>query len=279
MPADPYPHGLASLSGATLEATLQRRLGGAFSVGALSAAGSAFIKPATISYELDGRARRWDVIEAHESVGIVLYHEDLDAFVLVRQFRPAVYATLLLAGGAGAAAASSSPSPPPPMHAGFTFELCAGLCDKAGKPAAEIAAEEILEECGFVVDAKDVRPLTSSVSSAGTAGALHHLFFARVSDAARAPGGGGGLADTGEAIEVLALPFDRVDGLVMDGGAGRLMMSPGLQFGLVWAARELGAGRLGGRRRRRQEGGGGGGGGEDDGLLTAELNLKPVLPA
>lgn len=34
-----------------------------------------------------GKQRRWDVVESHPSVGIVLYHRDLDAFILVRQFR------------------------------------------------------------------------------------------------------------------------------------------------------------------------------------------------
>ena len=30
------------------------------------------------------------MVEAHSSVGIVLYHKDLDALLFVRQFRPAV---------------------------------------------------------------------------------------------------------------------------------------------------------------------------------------------
>lgn len=270
MPSDPYPHGLKSLGGATLEQVLSSRLGGSLAVGPLPASGSAFIKPASVSYGLDGKTRRWDVIEAHPSVGVILYHDDLDAFVVVRQFRPAVYASLLAAADA---------SSPPPLHAAFTVELCAGLCDKDGKPPQEIAAEEVLEECGFVVQPSAIQPVTSAVSSAGTAGAAHHLFFARVSESMRAVshegghGNGGGLADTGEAIEVLALPFERVDALVLDGA--RLSMSPGLQFGLTWAARELERGRLGGRGR-----GAGGGEKEDgDGLLTAELRLKPVLPA
>lgn len=282
MPAEPYPHGLRSIGGATLEQTLSR-LGASLTVGALPPSGSAFVKPGSVGYELDGRARRWDVIEAHPSVGVVLYHEDMDAFLIVRQFRPAVYAALLAesngnAGNDGGKGAPSpaAPPPPPPLHAAFTYELCAGLCDKAGKPPAEIASEEVLEECGYSVPAHAIRPVTSAVSSAGTAGAAHHLFFARVSEAQRvgADDGGGGLADTGEAIEVLALPFERADDLVLDGA--RLSMSPGLQFGLVWAARELERGGLGGRRRKQQEAADGGDG---DGLLTAELVLKPVLPA
>lgn len=38
-----------------------------------------------------GKQRRWDVVQAMDSVGIILYHKGLDAFIIVRQFRPAVY--------------------------------------------------------------------------------------------------------------------------------------------------------------------------------------------
>lgn len=34
-----------------------------------------------------GKERRWDVVESHASVGVVLYHKDLDAWIIVRQFR------------------------------------------------------------------------------------------------------------------------------------------------------------------------------------------------
>lgn len=42
---------------------------------------------------LAGKPLRWDIIKPLPSVGVVLYHRDLDAWLLVRQFRPAVYAT------------------------------------------------------------------------------------------------------------------------------------------------------------------------------------------
>jgi hypothetical protein len=37
-----------------------------------------------------GQKRRWDMVQSHPSVGVILYHRTLDALVLVRQFRPAV---------------------------------------------------------------------------------------------------------------------------------------------------------------------------------------------
>lgn len=56
---------------------------------------SAFIRPASAMFELGGKKRRWDVIESHASVGVVIYHADMDAFIIVRQFRPPVYAAAL----------------------------------------------------------------------------------------------------------------------------------------------------------------------------------------
>ncbi len=38
-----------------------------------------------------------------------------------------------------------------PAKLGFTLELCAGIVDKK-KTLAEIAAEEVLEECGYKID-------------------------------------------------------------------------------------------------------------------------------
>ena len=37
-----------------------------------------------------GQQRRWDVVRSHSSLGIVLYHTELRAALIVRQFRPAV---------------------------------------------------------------------------------------------------------------------------------------------------------------------------------------------
>ncbi len=50
-------------------------------------------------------------MESHPSVGVVLYHSGLDAFIIVRQFRPAVW----VACSRQAAAAGL---PPPPLEAG-----------------------------------------------------------------------------------------------------------------------------------------------------------------
>ncbi len=55
--------------------------------------------------------------------------------------------------------------------------------------------------------------------------------------------GGGGLADHGEAIEVLALPLESVPAFVMDQQLGK---SAGILFSLTWMQAQLAAnnGRL-----------------------------------
>ena len=78
-----------------------------------------------------GNMRTWDMVKTFPSVACVLHHLDLDAMVLVRQFRPAVYASRALA------------APGVPLSAGFTFELCAGLLDKSGKSVEQTLHEEV----------------------------------------------------------------------------------------------------------------------------------------
>jgi hypothetical protein len=85
---------------------------------------------------------RRDVVDAHDSITVVLYHVDMKSMLLVRQFRPALYASLMRA------AEKEGKSVDVPLVEGFTCELCAGLVDK-DKAMEEIVKEEILEECAL----------------------------------------------------------------------------------------------------------------------------------
>ena len=84
-------------------------------------------------YQTTGKQRRWDAIKSHSSIGVVVYHKDLKQLLIVRQFRPPVYATLRRAAASDA---------PPDLASGFTYELCAGILDK-DKSLEEVACEEI----------------------------------------------------------------------------------------------------------------------------------------
>eukprot|EP00878_Enallax_costatus_P006192 GHUV01006491.1.p1 GENE.GHUV01006491.1~~GHUV01006491.1.p1 ORF type:complete len:285 (+),score=46.58 GHUV01006491.1:220-1074(+) len=251
--ADMYPHGLKSLSPDTAMAKTLARLGSKFEIVPLPG-DSAFVQPASIHYELDGKQRRWDIIKAHSSVACVLYHTDMDAFLVVRQFRPAVYAHRCRE-------AEAAGQPMPDKREGFTIELCAGLIDKA-KTLEQIVVEEIHEEVGYAVSAEEVRKVSKAVAAAGNNGADSRQFYAEINDSRRV-NAGGGLEQSGEAIEVLALPFQSVPAFVTDDSIAK---STGLMFGLFWAYTGLLNGDLKGQQGKV-------------GVETGELHLRSVLPS
>ncbi|DBA77716.1 TPA: Nudix hydrolase 14, chloroplastic [Trebouxia sp. C0005] len=214
-----YKYGLKPVLGeGIMEATL-KRLG---TVDIKEMDKSNFVKPKSVVYELDGKRRRWDMISSHSSVGVIIYHTELDALIVVRQFRPPAYASaMMLAEEAG--------EPKPPLSVGFTYELCAGIVDKK-KSLAQIAAEEVKEECGFEVATEKLQWVTQYVSAVGTGGSRHDMYYAEVDESMRV-GKGGGLENTGERIEVLALPLDESKGFTEDPSYPK---SAGLLFGLMW---------------------------------------------
>ncbi len=50
---------------------------------------------------------------------------------------------------------------------------------------------QVLEEVGYDVKVRDMRPVTMYVSATGVSGAKHHMFYAAVSERTRSNGGGG----------------------------------------------------------------------------------------
>jgi UDP-sugar diphosphatase len=165
-----------------------------------------FIKPARLWYLQDGVRKSWEVVKTHDSVAILLYDESHDAFVLVKQFRPAVYLK---------------------NSDGYTYELCAGLVDKA-KPVETIAAEEVMEECGYAIKTSALERITSFFTAVGFAGGEQTLFFATVNDSMRVDEGGG-IDD--EQIEVVKLPVAEAKKFMFDESKAK---TPGLMFAFLW---------------------------------------------
>ena len=93
------------------------------------------------------------MVAAHSSVGIILYHKRLHSLLVVRQFRPAVYASRWKE-------AREEGRPQPPLSAGFTFELCAGIVDKS-KSLEDIAREEV--QTAFHVQCDSAYPFAAPV--------------------------------------------------------------------------------------------------------------------
>lgn len=98
---------------------------------------SKYIRPFSIVFSQNGMRRKWDCIKAHDSVSILLYHKDKDAFLFVKQFRPSLW--YHETGGDTSKIDENT---------GFSYEFCAGLCDKEGLEPEKVAIEEVLEETG-----------------------------------------------------------------------------------------------------------------------------------
>ena len=49
-----------------------------------------FVKTALAKYEQNGISKTWEVVQAHDSVAVLIYHDEKNVFVFIGQFRPAV---------------------------------------------------------------------------------------------------------------------------------------------------------------------------------------------
>jgi len=165
-----------------------------------------FIKPKLLTFKEDGKKRTWEILEVFDSVAILIYHKKKQAFVLVKQFRPAVYMK---------------------NHDGYTYELCAGIIDK-DKSLKQIAKEEIFEECGYEVDLENIKKITSFYTSVGFAGGKQTLFYCEV-DEANKKGKGGGVDD--ENIQIIYLPIKDAKNFMYD---ETKVKTPGLLFSFMW---------------------------------------------
>ena len=165
-----------------------------------------FVKAQKLIFEKDGRKREWEVVDTHDSVAVLIYHTEKNAFVLVKQFRPAVYLK---------------------NNDGMTVELCAGLVDK-DKSLVQITKEEILEECGYDVSLDDIEKITSFYTAVGFAGGKQTLFFTKVDENMKVTEGGG-IED--EAIEVVYLSVNQAKSLIFD---ETISKTPGLMYAFMW---------------------------------------------
>jgi len=165
-----------------------------------------YIKSALATYRQDGIEKEWEVVEAHDSVAILIYHREKDVFILVSQFRPAVYMN---------------------NRDGRTVELCAGIVDKT-LPLVQIAVEEIEEECGYSVPLEEIERVTAFHTSVGFAGSRQTLYYAEVEEKMKVSEGGG---IEGEVIEVVELPTNELESFIFDESIAK---TPGLMFAFMW---------------------------------------------
>jgi len=165
-----------------------------------------FIHGSLARYRQNGIEKSWEVVKAHDSVAILLYHKEKESFILVKQFRPAVYNS---------------------NQNGMTLELCAGIVDK-NLTLREIAKEEIEEECGYRVPLESISKITSFYTSVGFAGSRQVLYYAQVDEAMRVSKGGG---VDGELIEVVTIPTAEAKEFIYNENIAK---STGLMFAFLW---------------------------------------------
>jgi len=166
-----------------------------------------FIKPIAIEYQLNGIERRWEAVISHDSVAILLYHKERESFVIVKQLRVPVLNANKVNGM---------------MH-----ELCAGIVDK-DISLAQIAQEEVLEECGYDLPLASVQKISSFYTSVGISGAKQTFFYAEIDESMKISEGGG-LSD--EDIEVIYIPLSKAKEFMFDESAQK---TPGLMMAFYW---------------------------------------------
>ncbi|OUR72878.1 NUDIX hydrolase [Arcobacter sp. 31_11_sub10_T18] len=166
-----------------------------------------FVHPVKISYNQNGKDKLWEAVKSFDSVAILIYHEEKDAFLVVKQFRPPVYLN--------------------DTSKVCTYELCAGIVDK-DTTYAIIAQEEIDEECGYKVPIENIEKITSFYTNVGVSGGKQTLYFARINESMKAHEGGG-IHD--EEIETMLLPVSEFREFIYDESKAK---TPGLMFSFFW---------------------------------------------
>ena len=164
-----------------------------------------FISTSLATYKQNEIKKSWEIVQAHDSVSILIYHTEHQKFILVKQFRPAVYVN---------------------NKEGMSIELCAGIVDKE-LTLQEIAQEEIEEECGYDVPLENVEKITSFYTSVGFAGSKQTLYYVEVDASMKVSEGGGVDA---EMIEVVSLSIEDAEKFIYDES---IVKTPGMMFSFM----------------------------------------------
>ncbi|XP_074852476.1 uridine diphosphate glucose pyrophosphatase NUDT14 isoform X2 [Carettochelys insculpta] len=127
---------------------------------------SQYLRPFRLRYRQNGTKKFWDFMRTHDSVSILIFNSSRQCFVVVKQFRPAVYMCEMERHHPQDFQSKDQDSwcpvlDPLPATVGVTYELCAGIVDKPELSLEEIAHKEVLEECGYDIPIANLRRITS----------------------------------------------------------------------------------------------------------------------
>lgn len=142
---------------------------------------------------------------------------------MVKQFRPAVY----LGSIPESDRKESVDTTKYPAELGITLELCAGIVDK-DLTLEEIAAEEVLEECGYKVKPNDLERVSSYRSGVGTTGSVQTSYYCEVTDEMKV-NQGGGVDD--EIIEVIEMSIPEIRKYMAQ---DHILSPPSFLYNICW---------------------------------------------
>ncbi|XP_066468416.1 uridine diphosphate glucose pyrophosphatase NUDT14 [Tiliqua scincoides] len=198
-------------------------------------AASLYLRPLRLRYRQNGVSKTWDFMRTHDSVSILIFNTSRQCFVVVKQFRPAVYMCEMERQYPQDFASNDQESWRPlpthlPASAGVTYELCAGIVDKPGLSLEEIASEEVLEECGYEVPPASLKKVVSYRTGVSVTGTKHTLFYGEVTDEMKISDGGGRPKE-GELIEVVEVPLQDSMSFAFDDSCPKTI---GITFAFMW---------------------------------------------
>lgn len=166
-----------------------------------------------------------DLVKAPDSVAIIVFNKTRNRLVVVKQFRPAVYYGLIHEDFNKTGKVDLEKFPP---KNAITMELCGGKLDKEIS-VADVAREELYEECGYNVPVERMEEVMRYYSGVGSTGSLQILFYCEVTDDEKIHHGGG--VDD-EKIEICELNLDEARDLVKQGTTHTAPTS--FLFGILW---------------------------------------------
>lgn len=125
-----------------------------------------FIKTFGVDYEVNEKINKWEMVERHDSVHVLVHDTSKDELILVKQNRvPALVKTGIAE----------------------VIECCAGIVDKyegenLNTRLRKIAVEEVREEIGYVISTDDLIQYAPILSSVGTSGSSVYLFSCKIDE-------------------------------------------------------------------------------------------------
>ncbi|XP_068157227.1 uridine diphosphate glucose pyrophosphatase NUDT14-like [Drosophila tropicalis] len=188
---------------------------------------SKYLLPCRLNYIENGQEKHRDVVQIKDAVMVLLYNKSRNKLVFVRQFRAAVYHGVMMGNKLKVPEGEVDLQKFSP-DLGVTLELCAGLVDK-DMSLEEIAREEVLEECGYNVDAASMQLVYKYRSGVGTSSGGLILFYCEVCDEQKVSEGGG---VNDELIEVVELSINQVKQMVKT--CSSFNGSPSVFVGILW---------------------------------------------